>query len=85
MDSNFKPFLKYKQAVMIILVYYLLFLSLMIYFNSSETYADPTNLTPLIPINNIYVEVALIFLVFAPISALIGGLIGGYFLTPVFL
>jgi hypothetical protein len=70
---------------MIILVYYFLFLGLMIYFNSSETYADPTNLTPLIPINNLYVEVALIFLVFAPISALIGGLIGGYFLTPVFL
>jgi hypothetical protein len=42
-------------------------------------------LTPLIPINNIYVEVALIFLVFAPISALIGGLIGGYILTPVFI
>jgi hypothetical protein len=87
MDLNIKPFLKYKRAIMIILVYYLFFLSLTIFFNSSETYANPTptNLTPLIPINNLYIEVALIFLVLAPTSALIGGLMGGYILTPVFI
>lgn len=44
-----------------------------------------TYFTPLIPSDNPYVEVALILLVFAPISALIGGLVGGYFLAPVFL
>jgi hypothetical protein len=82
---NFKTFLKYKQAVVIILAYYFLFLSLTVYFNLSETYADPTNLTPLIPIKNIYLEAAVIFLCIAPFSALIGGLLGGYFLTPVFL
>lgn len=85
MGLNFKSFSKYKRAMMVILVFYFLFLGLTIYFNSSEIYADPMNLTPLIPINNLYAEVALIFLVFAPISALIGGLIGGYILTPVFI
>ena len=85
MGLKFKSFSKYKRAIVIIFVYYILFIGLTIYFNLSETYADPMYLTPLIPINNIYVEVALIFLVFAPISALIGGLIGGYILTPVFI
>lgn len=77
---------KYRKALIIILVYYVLLLGLLSYFNLSETYSERgPYFSPLIPSNDQYVEVALILLVFAPISALVGGLIGGYFLAPVIL
>lgn len=64
-------------------------MSIYFYFTSSETYGNRgpwiRGFTPLIPSNEIHVEVTLILLVFAPISALIGGLIGGYFVAPTFL
>jgi hypothetical protein len=67
-------------------VYYFLFLGLLIYFNISETYSERgPYFSPLIPSNDQYIEIALIFLVFSPISALIGGLVGGYVLAPAFL
>ena len=76
----------YKKALIIIFVYYFLLLGLFSYFSLSETYSEHgPSFSPLIPSNDQYVEVALILLVFAPISALVGGLIGGYFLAPVFL
>lgn len=77
---------KYRNALIIILVYYFLFLGLLIYFNSSETYSERGSyFSPLIPSNDQYIEIALIFLIFSPISALIGGLVGGYVLAPAFL
>ena len=86
MDSNFRRLIpRYKKALIVVLVYYVLLLCIGIYFNSRETFTAPTFLTPLIPVNGLYVEVALILLVVVPISALIGELVGGYFLAPVFL
>ena len=77
---------KYRKALIIILAYYVLLLGLLSYFNLSETFSERgPYFSPLIPSNDQFVEVALILLIFAPISALVGGLIGGYFLTPVFL
>jgi len=77
---------RYRKALIIIIAYYVLLLGLLIYFNFSETYSTRGKyFSPLIPSNDQYVEVGLILLVFAPISALVGGLIGGYFLAPVFL
>ena len=77
---------KYRRAVLIILAYYALLLGLVVYFTSSETYSERgPYFTPLIPSNDQYVEVTLILSVFSPISALIGGLVGGYFLAPAFL
>jgi len=77
---------KYRRALLITLAYYVLLLGLVIYFTSSETYSERgPYFTPLIPSNDQYVEVTLILLVFSPISALIGGSIGGYLLAPVFL
>ena len=77
---------KYRRALLITLAYYVLLLGLVVYFTSSETYSERgPYFTPLIPSNDQYVEVTLILLVFSPISALIGGLIGGYLLAPVFL
>jgi len=78
--------LKYRKALIIIFLYYVLLLGIFSYFSLSETYSNPgLYFSPLIPSNNQYVEVALILLVFAPISALVGGMIGGYLLAPVFL
>ena len=77
---------RYKKALTVVLAYYVLLLGLVVYFSSSETYSERgPYFSALIPSNDQYVEISLIFLVFAPISALIGGLIGGYFLAPVFL
>ena len=77
---------KYKKALIIILAYYVLLLMIFSYFSLSETYNKRIlSFSPLIPSNDQYVEVALILLVFAPISALVGGMIGGYLLAPVFL
>ena len=77
---------KYRRALIIIFAYYVLLLVIFSYFSLSETYSNPlTYFSPLIPSDNQYVEVALILLVFAPISALTGGMIGGYLLAPVFL
>ena len=78
---------KYRKALIILLAYYVLILCLLSYFSLSETYSGQQGpyFSPLIPSNDSNVEVTLILLVFAPISALVGGLIGGYFLAPVFL
>ena len=77
---------KYRNALIIILAYYFLFLGLLSYFNLSEMYSERgPYFSPLIPSNDQYIEIALIFLVFSPISALIGGLVGGYVLAPAFL
>jgi len=77
---------KYKKSLIIILAYYVLLLGILSYFSLSETYSERgPYFSPLIPSNDQYVEVTLILLVFAPISALVGGLIGGYVLAPVFL
>lgn len=76
---------KYKKALIIVFAYYALLLCLASYFNSSPTLTIATYFTPLIPSNNPYVEVVLIFLVFAPISAVVVGVFGGYFLAPTFL
>lgn len=80
---------KYKKALAIIFAYYVLVLSLLVYAYSSVELQVVFNhgnyLTGLIPIYNMWAQIALIFLAFAPISALIGGLVGGYLLAPVFL
>lgn len=78
-------FSRYKKALIIVGLYVVLFLGLTLYFRTSETFQDPFDLTPLIPSDDLYIEVALIFLVIAPISALIGGVAGGYFLAPALL
>lgn len=85
MVSNFRAVSRYKNAMLIVFIYFALFIGLSVYFSTSETFQEPTDLTPLIPIDHLYIEVGLIFLVFAPISALIGGLLGGYVLAPAFL
>lgn len=76
---------RYKRALIIILVYYVLLLCLSYYVRSNELFDDPIYLTPFVPSNDMYVQVNLILLVFVPVSALIGGLLGGYFLAPIFL
>ena len=90
MDSNLRRLIsRYKKALIIVLVNYILLVSIFFYFTSSETYSNRgpwiRGFTLLIPSDDLYVEVALILLVFAPISALIGGLIGGYLVAPTFL
>lgn len=89
MELNIRAFMmKYKRALVIVLMNYILLVGIFVYFTSSEAFnSDPFvgGFTPLVPGNNIYVEVAFILLLYAPISAFIGGLIGGYLLAPILL
>jgi len=90
MDSKLRRSIpKYKKALIIIFAYYVLVLILLVYAYSSVEFQAVFNhgnyLTWLIPIYNMWAQIALIFLAFAPISALIGGLVGGYLLAPVLL
>lgn len=82
-------FSKYRKAIIIILAYYILVLSLLVYaylnVELQLLFNHGNYLTWLIPIHNMWAQIALIFLVIIPISAIIGGLIGGYLLAPVFL
>ena len=86
MDSNPRMVIsKYKRPLIILLAYYVLLLCLSYYVRSSNLFDDPIYLTPFVPSTDMYVQVNLILLVFVPVSALIGGLFGGYFLAPIFL
>jgi len=80
---------RYKKALIIILAYYVLVLFLLSYASSSaeleRLFDSGKYLTPLLPFYNQWTQLTLIFLVITPISALIGALIGGYFLGPVLL
>lgn len=80
---------RYKKPLIIILSYYVLVLLLLSYASSSveleRLFDSRKYLTALIPFYNRWTQLALIFLVFAPISSLIGALMGGYFLGPVLL
>ena len=80
-----KYFSKYKSALIVIFGYYVLLLCLSYYVSSNELFDDPIYLTPLIPSNDMYLQVNLILLVFVPISSAIGGLMGGYLLGPILL
>lgn len=77
---------KYGKCLAVILTYYVVILVMVVYAASvgAFNHGAPA-LTPLIPVNNLYAQVALIFLAFAPTSAIIGGLAGGYSFAPVFL
>jgi hypothetical protein len=81
--------IRYKKPLILIFAYYVLVLFLLSYASSSaelESLFDSGEyLTPLIPFHNRWIQMELIFLVFAPISSLIGAVIGGYFLGPVLL
>ena len=86
MNLKLKRFIsKYKTALIIIIAYYVLLLCLSYYVESNELFDNPIYLTPIIPSDDMYVQVNLILLIFVPVSALIGGLIGGYLLSPILL
>ena len=90
MDSNLRGLIiRYKKPLILIFAYYVLVLFLLSYASSSaelESLFDSGKyLTPLIPLHNRWTQIALIFLIFAPISSLIGAVIGGYILGPTLL
>ena len=90
MNSNLRErILRYKKPLIIIFVYFVLVLFLLGYASSSaeleNLFESRKYLTPLIPIYNRWTQMAIIFLVLSPISALIGTLIGGYVIGPVLL
>lgn len=80
---------KYKKALIIFAVYIVLVIILLQYGSYREAFnhgrTEMGGLTQFIPTNSMYIELMLIFTVLTPLSALIGGLGGGYLLAPAFL
>ena len=76
-------FKKYRTALILFLVYIIIFTIL------SIAYYDPENpggdITTLIPIEGTSGQLAVIFLIIYPVMAIIGSILAGYILTPLFL
>lgn len=79
-----KAFLeKYRKLIIIFIAYIIFWLILILILNNILGAAIRTNLTIYLPINNLLIELALIFTLILPISGLIGLLVGGYVLSPI--
>jgi len=76
---------KYKLPLCIFL-YTLIILVLFILTNYQTMYFNMEGeITPLIPIKSYVIEQIIIYLVLYPLAAIIGGILGGYLLSPLFL
>ncbi|MFX1575510.1 MAG: hypothetical protein ACFFB0_22465 [Promethearchaeota archaeon] len=74
---------KYRNLIIIYIVYIIFWFILIAILSNILGNAIRTNLTIYIPINNLLVELALIFILILPVSGLIGLLVGGYVLSPI--
>ena len=76
---------KYRN-LLILYIFYIVFWIIIIGI-LSELFKPPTRiaLTNFIPFDDIFLELGFIFIIILPLSALIGLIIGGYFITPIIL
>lgn len=76
---------KYKIPLCVFL-YTLIILVFFILANYESIYLSKDGeVTPLIPIRNYAIEQIIIYLVLYPLAAIVGGILGGYLLSPLFL
>ena len=73
---------RYSKALILFVVYLLIFALITIISSSGSQNVE---LSPLVPSNNAGVELGLTFFVIWPLVAIIGGVVAGYILTPLFL
>ena len=73
---------KYSKPIIIYIFYciFIIILSILL-----SRYIPGFNLTYFLPISDIGIEIGLIFIVILPLSSILGVLVGGYILAPIFL
>ncbi|MFW9948379.1 MAG: hypothetical protein ACFFDX_16250 [Candidatus Odinarchaeota archaeon] len=83
MEFKIKRFAKYRNLIIVYSIYVLFWIILTAVLNNRIAEIRNISLTRLIPINNLPIELALIFILILPLSGLLGLFIGGYLLSPI--
>ena len=83
MEVKIKRFAKYRNLIIIYVIYVIFWIILTTVLNNRISEIRNISLTRLIPINNLPIELALIFILILPLSGLLGLFIGGYILSPI--
>jgi hypothetical protein len=76
---------KYKKLIILFFVYIVFWIIIINILEILFRPAIPIALTRFLPLNDILLELAIIFIIILPLSALIGLLIGGYLISPIIL
>lgn len=83
MEFKKKRNAKYRNLIIIYVFYAIFWIILSTVLNNQIAEIRNISLTRLIPINNLSIELALIFILILPLSGLLGLFIGGYLLSPI--
>ncbi len=83
MEFKKKRNAKYRNLIIIYVIYVIFWIILTTVLNNRIAEIRNISLTRLIPINNLPIELALIFILILPLSGLLGLFIGGYLLSPI--
>ena len=83
MEFKKKRNAKYRNLLIIYVIYAIFWIILSTVLNNQIAEIRNISLTRLIPINNLPIELALIFILILPLSGLLGLFIGGYLLSPI--
>ncbi|MFX1589627.1 MAG: hypothetical protein ACFFC1_15865 [Promethearchaeota archaeon] len=78
-----KRFAKYRNLIIVYIIYVIFWIILTTVLNNRIAEIRNISLTRFIPINNLPIELALIFILILPLSGLLGLFIGGYILSPI--
>ncbi|MFW9828442.1 MAG: hypothetical protein ACFFEY_12700 [Candidatus Thorarchaeota archaeon] len=76
---------KYKSSLVIFALYIVFWIIIFIILRGLFEPPSRTNLTNLLPLDDIFLELGIIILIILPLSALSGLIIGGYLITPIIL
>ncbi|MFX0181073.1 MAG: hypothetical protein ACFE78_12855 [Candidatus Hodarchaeota archaeon] len=83
MEFKIKRFAKYRNLIIVYIIYAIFWIILTTVLNNRIAEIRNISLTRFIPINNLPIELALIFILILPLSGLLGLFIGGYILSPI--
>ncbi len=84
MDNSKKKF-KYRNLIVIYLLYVIFWIIILTIFRLIFKPPSPIALSRFIPLDDVFIELAFIFIIIFPLSGLIGLLLGGYLITPLIL
>ncbi|MFW9881637.1 MAG: hypothetical protein ACFFG0_51890, partial [Candidatus Thorarchaeota archaeon] len=76
---------KYKKLIILFCVYIVFWIILISVLEILFKPEIPIALTRFLPLHDILLELGMIFIIVLPLSALIGLIIGGYFISPIIL
>lgn len=78
-------FSKYRTLLILFFIYIVFWIIIISVLNNLFQPAVPIALTRFVPLDNVLLELAIIFIIYLPLSSLIGLIIGGYLIAPMIL